>query len=342
MTITETAAPIPAGHREPTWKLLNQSNQLASPNWNAAREAAGLNWEPTVSRILKSDDQGLPVLEGMGEDGKPVYAYESGHKRITRGPGGDKLGIVGESYGVITHRAIGALIDPLLQVPGTSFEHLVELEGGRRVFALIRIGEERQLGDDFSPTVPFIALQTSHDGTGALRLWGTSTRLTCTNQASASEVTARTKGMSATLRHTQRWEFNARKVTALVEMARGQFDMIAQVSAELSSLKISPKEREAYVTAYFPMPPVGERNDRSIRVVEKNRDALRALLESETNAPIADTALGLAQAAVEWADWERRFDSVDSLLHRNVIRPQPAKIRAWKLARNVRSLALAA
>ncbi|MDQ8704895.1 DUF932 domain-containing protein [Streptomyces sp. LHD-70] len=335
-------ATIPASHRQPAWKLLNASNQLSASNWTAARETAGLMWEPTVSRILKSDADGMPVLEGMDDDGRPVYAYEEGHKRITRGPGGDKLGIVGESYGVISHAAIGALVDPLLDVPGTSFEHLVELEGGRRVFALIRVGEERQLGADFSPTVPLLAMQTSHDGTGALRLWGTCTRLVCTNQASASEVTARSKGLSATIRHTNRWEFNAQRVSALVEMARSQFDMIASVSAELSDIKITSREREAYVRAMFPMPPVGERTDRAIRAVEKNRLSLQELLESETNEPIAHTALGLAQAAVEWADWQRRYDSLDSLLHRNVIRPQLVKVKAWKLARNVRSLELAA
>lgn len=342
-TAVETAdISAPAAVRQPAWKLLNSSNALGSPTWAAAREAAGLTWEPTVARIPLADEHGMPILTGMNEDGTPVYAYEDSHKRMTRGPGGSTLGYVNDSYGVISHAAIGALVDPLLDVPGTSFEHLVELNGGKEIFALIRIGEQRAFGSDFSPTVPYLAMKTSHDGSGSLKMWGTTMRLSCTNMAQASEAVARTKGMSVTLRHTNRWEFNAHRVESFVHMARGHVEQVEHVSRELSAIKISPKQREAYVRAYFPMPPTGQRTDRAIKAVERNRDALRVLLESETNAPIADTALGLAQAAVEWADHGRASRSADALLIRNVIRPQNEKIKAWKLARNVMGLQLAA
>ncbi|WP_428950915.1 DUF932 domain-containing protein [Streptomyces sp. cg35] len=338
-TPTANTVEIPAASlRVQPWKLIGQNNQINAPTWNAAREAAGLTWEPTVQRIPRCDENGHPVIAGLDEEGRPVYEVEADYKRITRGPGGKTLGITGEGYGVINHEALGNLIDPVLDVPGTAFEHLVELNEGRKIFGLVRIGDETVLPGDFSPTVPYLAFTTSHDGGGALRVWGTATRWICTNQMAASEATGRKNGMHATIRHTSLWNLRAENVHELVAQTRNQFGMISSIFDELSHIRITAKNREAFVRNYFAMPTGKDATDSAIKATENRRETLRALFEMETNAPLMDTALGLAQSAIEWADHLRRAESADSMLHRNVIRPQDMKLRAWKMSRNVLSL----
>ncbi|MEV3855538.1 DUF932 domain-containing protein [Streptomyces sp. NPDC050095] len=337
---TANTVEIPAASlRVQPWKLLGDHNQIGAPTWNAAREAAGLTWEPTEQRIPRCDENGHPIVTGLDDEGRPVYEVEADYKRLTRGRGGKTLGIVGDGYGVITHEALGRLIDPVLDVPGTTFEHLVELNEGRKIFGLVKIGDDTVLPGDFSPTTPYLAFTTSHDGGGALRVWGTATRWICTNQMAASEATGRKKGMHATIRHTSLWQLRTEKVHELVAQTRNQFGMISSLFDELSHIRIDGKVREAFVRNYFPMPIGAEATDRAIKATESKRETLRALFEMETNAPLMGSALGLAQSAIEWADHLRRAESADSMLHRNVIRPQDMKLRAWKMARNAVSLA---
>ena len=91
------------------------------------------------------------------------------------------------------------------------------------------------------------------------------------------------------------------------------------------------------MTEFHPMPPDALISDRVASNVEQARAAVRGFLASETveGAGIGGTAYGLVQAAGEWQDHVRGYRNRDTLLGRQLLKPQAVKARAVELAREI-------
>ena len=107
------------------------------------------------------------------------------------------------------------------------------------------------------------------------------------------------------------------------------------MATELLGVPITAGQRELFVTAFIPEPPQGLATERVLGNVHAAQNKLRELFLSPTNEPVIHTAYGLVQAAGEYLDHVRTARTWETRLNRNLMKPEPLKRKAMKLALEV-------
>jgi phage/plasmid-like protein (TIGR03299 family) len=208
-------------------------------------------------------------------------------------------------------------------------------DGGRAVWCLALLDEPISLPGDDSPTLPYLAITSRHDGTGSCALRATAIRIVCANTFRAAELEGERTGATFSFIHKSSWRNRIDEARQAVTGARNEMRRYSELAAELLAIPINSWQRELFVTEFIPMPPQDLVTDRVARNVEEARKALRLLFDSTTNEQIAGTAYGLVQAAGEYLDHVRTARSWETRLNRTLIRPEPLKHRALSLVREI-------
>jgi phage/plasmid-like protein (TIGR03299 family) len=272
------------------------------------------------------------------EDGVPTTVYEpvDGFNVIQRSDNGKVLAAMKDSYEIFPNRDLGPLVEAVLQQGGGRYEYETagSLDEGRKVWALIRAAEPFQVpGDPNGAVLPYVAIQNSHDGSGALRVQRLRTRIVCANTSHAADLESERHGVQFVFRHSAK--IHERVDFAKRVLAGMKSDQVAaqEWAADLISIPVSARGQQAFVESLIPMPVAEVITDR----VRGNIEAARAKVWGYLNGPtcdgISNTAYGLTQAAIEFADHGRGSRSVESKFARCVLSPEPLKKLAEKLAR---------
>jgi phage/plasmid-like protein (TIGR03299 family) len=295
--------------------------------WGEARELAGLTWDPITEAVYE--------LRGIDEEGQPLYQPIDGWQRIARSDTSATLWINRQTYTVIDHREMGEIVEAVLEQPNVSWETAGVLDEGRSVWCLALLDEPIQLPGDHSITLPYLAITNRHGQPGGCTLRATAVRIVCANTFRAAELEGDRTGTTFSFIHKPGWRNRVIQAREAVTGARQEMRAYEQLATELLGIPVSTQQRELFIGEFIPMPPAGLVTDRVARNVEEAREAVRSILASPTTEPIAHTAYGLVQAAGEYLDHVRRSRSWETKLNRTLIKPEPLKAQALKLAREV-------
>ena len=295
-------------------------------SWEAARELAGLAWDPVAEPVY--------ALTGMDEQG-PVYAQLDGWKRIARSDTGTTLSVNRDSYALIDHGEMGEIVEAVLELPHVRWETAGSLDEGRAVWCLALLDEPVTLPGDDTVTLPYLAITNRHDGTGACTLRATAVRVVCANTFRAAELEGERTGTTYAFRHVAGWRDRVRDAREAITGARREIRRYADLAERLLGIRVSAGQRELFICEFLPMPSEGLISERVKRNVHEARVSMRGLFDSPTCTPVANTAYGLVQAAGEYLDHVRVSRSWETRLSRTLLRPEPLKARALTLARDV-------
>ncbi|PKV88184.1 DUF932 domain-containing protein [Streptomyces sp. TLI_146] len=295
--------------------------------WAEARQLAGLTWDPITESVYE-----LVSIDGHGQ---PLYRPIEGWQRIARSDTSATLWINRDSYAVIDHREMGEIVEAVLKQPNVSWETAGSLDEGRSVWCLALLDEPIVLPGDASPTLPYLAITNRHGQPGGCTLRATAVRIVCANTFRAAELEGDRTGTTFSFVHKHGWRNRVVQAREAVTGARQEMRAYEALATELLGISITAQQRELFVREFIPMPPAGLVTDRVARNVEEARAAIRDVLASPTTAPVAHTAYGLVQAAGEYLDHVRRSRTWETKLNRTLIKPEPLKAQALKLAREV-------
>jgi len=298
--------------------------------WAGARTAAGLDWEPVDAPVYS--------LDGIdAETGQPIYREIPKFKQIQRSDTGATLALTAESYPIIGHGEFGEIFEAILE---TDPDHLKAetggvLEGGRKVWMLIRLDEPIAVRGDGSMIMPYLAITARHDAKGGVVLRATAVRIVCANTFRFAELEGERTGATYTFLHRGNWRDHADEARQAIRGVRSEIKDYVEYMEHLTGVSISQAQEELFITEFVPSSPLV--TDRVARNVEQAREAVRGILASETveGAGIRYTAAGLVQAAGEYLDHARDARSWETKIKRSLIRPEPLKARAAKLALEV-------
>src|ERR1022692_4981751 len=296
-------------------------------DWDQARKLAGLDWDPVTAEVY--------AVTGINADGSTHYEPITGWKSIARSDTGAILSLNRDTYTVIDHGEMGEIVEAVLAQPNVRWETAGVLDEGRSVWCLALLDEPITLPGDDSPTLPYLAITNRHDGTGACALRATAVRIVCANTFRAAELEGERTGATFSFIHKASWRNRIEEARQAVTGARREMRRYSELAAELLGIRITPRQRELFITEFIPMPPQGLVTDRVARNVDEARNALRLLFQSTTNEQIAGTGYGLIQAAGEYLDHVRTARSWETRLNRTLIRPEPLKHRALSLVREI-------
>lgn len=334
--------------RRPSWHGEEVLLEDYPDNWDDARRAAGLLWEPTEELVWRrvlitagaEVPEGAVLAEPHADGGGFWFVQVPQFKIIARDDNDAVLDIGNVDRGLIRHATMGELLTSYsegMQKAGAKvlFETTGSVNGGRQVYALVRLDEPYQIPGDPSLTYPFAALLNSHDGTTACKLIPTEVRVVCWNTFQMALTRSGNSGL--TLRHSK--HVNDRIEDAKVALATIREDAKAwQTEAtDLAGIKVSDVVVRTFLDEFIPIPENAAARTRDARA-ERQGMFLTLYNESVTLDGIRGTAYGLVQATGEFLDHLRPFRSRDTYLARTMLYSEPVKVGAIKL---IRELALA-
>lgn len=320
--------------RERSWHGKENLLAEAPETWDDARLAAGLMWEPRLVPLYFRD--------GDNEDGTPRFTVDTGAQRVERDDTGDGIGTVSGSFELITHAEMGQIMEPVLEVPGCRLDTMGSVKGGRSVYATVLLDEPYEIAGDIDgfgdqvTTLPYFAILNSHDGTGACKGLFTQVRVVCWNTVQAADADGDRHGAQFALRHTSGVKDRIAEARQIIDRCRDEAARWKAIAEELAKMPVTEEQQLQFLDEFIPLPTAKVVSDRQIANAQKDRDRfLFVLRESPTNSGMAHNALGLFNAATEWADHLRGFRSRDTYMGRQILRAEPMKAQALRTVREL-------
>lgn len=327
-------------------------------NFAEARLLSGIAWDPiavaAVERLMTDEQLREEFLRTLDlYHGQPSEEIASSlmaiyhrslredkeFRRIARNDTLATLSYQRDSYNIIPNSAFGEIIDAILKAkPGSvRLETGGSLSGGRRVWMLARLDEPVPLPGDGTATFPFLGITSSHDGQAACAARLTTVRIVCGNTFSAAEAEGQRTGAVYSFSHRANWRDRLDEAREALIYARKQTEEYVAAMSDLLGIKVTPQQEQLFLREFIPEPPDGLMSDRVARNIDEARSAVQGFLDSETvlGAGIRGTAYGLVQAAGEYLDHARAARTWETRMNRSLLRAEPLKAKAAKLAREV-------
>lgn len=212
---------------------------------------------------------------------------------------GDVLGIVGKNWrGPQNGEAFG-FIDDLVDDGSAKWIGAGTMDGGRRVWGLLRVEREVIPGGDVDERcIPLMFVQNGWDGSVAYGITSGPFREACTNG-----MTIPLPGYRRVfkMRHTSGVQGRVEQARKALGLTIAYLDAFEDRAAEMMATPFGRVEWDRFVERLLPMPEEG--TDRQRNTVETKRLALRGEIDAPDLANVKGTLWGAYNAVTSYADW---------------------------------------
>lgn len=333
--------------REVPWHGLGKILDGYPGSWTEAQQLAGMDWEP-VKRPA------YDIVGEIGDDGRAQVTLIEDFQQVVRSDTGGRLGMCSGTYELISHAEMGEIFESVMTAADGQIEYETGgvLDGGKRVWALARVGAEREIPGDPSPMQPYIAVLNSHDGSAALKVINTNVRIVCANTWHAADMDAERRGSSYSFKHTRNWKSRVEEAKRALATTHELIDHSIEEARRLLTIKLTQKQERQFIEQYaihrtikntvgkkgFGRQELAARldNPRVQKSMETTIADLNRIINSRTCDGIRGTAWGVVQAAGELADHFRETRTSESYFSRTVLAErEPLKLGAVRIAQEV-------
>lgn len=313
--------------REPMWHGLGTVFEEYPTREQA--QALAHPWEPVSEPLYRAvpdfEEREHPATFGERETGlphlEPVIRYEKveGFVANVRSDTGETLGVVSDTYETVLNAEMYDIAEAIEgEAKGSvKFETGGSLKGGAKVWLLIRLRDPLVLREDpQTATIPYYALQNSHDASGAFRGQATMTRIVCDNTSQMADMDARQRGTEFIFHHTKNVRDRIEEAKAALAGWRESVQAYRLMSEHLLSTRITGYQEAEFVERFIPMPPPHTVSERVVNNVEAARSQMWEILRGPTLDNTGLTAYSLVQASVEYLNHYRKARSAETRFRR--------------------------
>lgn len=334
--------------RKAAWHGLGTVLDEAPDNWDVARKAAGLLWEPKVVKsfflkrieLVEFDD--VVLVPHVEQDGV-LYAVvqDTQGNKVLRDDNEKVLGSgVGKDWTPVPNAVLGEFADALVEAGG-KFWTAGSLAEGRKVYVTILLDEPYHIGSDATMVkFPFLAVTNAHDGSGSFTAQYSTFEVVCANTAKAAEMAGEREGRQFVFKHTANVMERIEEAKLAIEGARADAMRVKEIELELFGMPITADDVETFLDNFAPT-KVPDLEGATARVRGNAVKARQSWMKAFESPTIAEdhraSALGLVRASTEFCDHLRGYRSQDSYAYRSLLKIEPLKSQAVKLARLVAS-----
>lgn len=199
---------------------------------------------PTSEEAIK-----LAGLDWLVEP-KPIYTDSGiqipGYVANTRNTDNSILGIVSDKYTIVQNHEAFKFTDELIG-EGVKYETAGSLKNGKSIFLLARLPRTNILGDDIDP---FLCFNSTHDGTGAVRVCMTPVRVVCNNTLNLALNTAK---RTWSCKHMGRIEDKLHEATETLGLANKYMRKLAEEADVLAHTRLTDDQIRGIVDDMFPI-----------------------------------------------------------------------------------------
>lgn len=265
--------------REPAWHGLG-TILPNSPTSEDAIVAAGLDWNVEKHSLFT--------------DGKEIPGYFAN----VRDSDGSVLGIVSGRYEIVQNSEAFSFTDSLVD-EGLTYESAGSLRDGKCIFLLGKLPETQILGDALEP---YVCFTNTFDGSGAIQVCCTHTRVVCQNTLNFALKSAKRKWST---RHVGDIESKLQEASLTLGLVNKYTEELQKEAERLSNIKMSDSDVEAMLDLIYPV--TDEDTERRKSSVQRLKDNFFYCLQADDIKKFKGTAYAVAMAATDYADHAEPF-----------------------------------
>jgi len=262
------------------------SHLTAGADIETWRTAAGLAWEVAETEVLFRDQAHVREFP----DTKILLRSD------TRAP----LSVVSRWYNTVQPGEVLGFFDELVKAGGFELETAGALRGGKRIWALARVGEEAKIVDG-DMIKPYLLLATSYDASMATTAQFTSVRVVCNNTLSAAIGNGEQK---VKIPHLSK--FDAKAVRGQLQIAVSGWDEFLLQTRRMAATPLDAQAADSYLLNVFKC------DVETLEAPEKTRKskAYKRILQLFDGSAIGSEMVGQSlwgavNAVTEYVDHER-------------------------------------
>jgi phage/plasmid-like protein (TIGR03299 family) len=268
---------------EVPWHHLGQ--RLAQPaTAEEAIEAAGLNYEVELKPLVTVDGTPVPM-----------------RKAVIRTDSNEALGVVGNAYVPVQNRHAFSFLDAVVANGELTYSTAGALGHGERIWLLAKLPDTIRVRNTDDLVNKFLLLSNTHDGSTALRVMFTPTRIVCENTLRLASKNGAGQGIAIQHKGDLATKIAAAQrvlglASAFFDDAKGKIDCLAAHSP-------TPAQLETYFQSVYPNPE-GADPTRAQNIRERFHQLFETGMGHDMPG-IRHTTWAALNAVTEWIDHHR-------------------------------------
>jgi phage/plasmid-like protein (TIGR03299 family) len=241
-----------------------------------------------------------PALFRTGAASEPQLIPN--RKALYRSDTGAPLAVVSSSYHVVQPAEVMGFFGKLADIGGFSLETAGALSDGKRIWALARVGAEREIkGLPGDSVKPYLLLGTSYDGTMATVAKFTPVRVVCNNTITL----ALENEAAAGVRVLHRERFDADKVRVQLGIVQDSYEAFMYNAHQLAQRSMDRVECDAFVAELLAPYHQGSRPVRESRAFKRVMDLFEGAAIGSDIGGVFGTRWQALNAVTQLVDHER-------------------------------------
>jgi phage/plasmid-like protein (TIGR03299 family) len=273
----------------------------------AARQA-GLDWN-----VMLADMQAYIKSEvNPYETVTDYYPVPKKQAVIKLGKNDDNqvIGVVGDKYKVVQNMEVFSALDSLVDSGQARYTAAGEYNNGANIWMIMELPIGVNVAND--PHAAFLLVQSSHDGSCAVRIRPIIERLFCRNQINRLITGKKTNDYTYVMKHTTNSKLSPSEIGNIIQLSYDSIQQYESIADTLIKREITHSQAREFFKRVWALPSTvegkpyhlltqGERRQQTIAITARDR-AFDIYSESPTQENIRGTAFGMWQAVVEYAD----------------------------------------
>ena len=279
----------------------------ASSASEAARQA-GLDWNVMLADMEAIVSNNVNEFETV-TDHYPVPKRQAVLK-LGKDNENQVIGVVGDKYKIVQNMEVFSALDTLVDSGDARYTAAGEYNNGANIWMVMELPVGVQVAND--PHAAFLLVQSSHDGSCAVRIRPIIERLFCMNQINRIIKGKHKNDYTYVMKHTTNSELSVNDIRNITQLTYDSIQQYETIAGTLLERKVDDRQVRNIFKAVWALPSEvedapehllsqGQRRQRTIAL--NGRDsAWNIYSQSPTQENIRGTAFGAWQAVVEHAD----------------------------------------
>jgi len=272
----------------------------------AARQA-GLDWTVELSDMFVERKTIVSPYETL-TDKLNVPKRQAVIKRTEEGE--SVIGVVGDKYKIVQNMEVFSALDTLVDSGDARYTAAGEYNNGANIWMVMELPVGVQVAND--PHAAFLLVQSSHDGSCAVRIRPIIERLFCMNQINRIIKGKHKNDYTYVMKHTTNSELSVNDIRNITQLTYDSIQQYETIAGTLLQRKVDERQVRNIFKSVWALPSEvedapehllsqGQRRQRTIAL--NGRDsAWNIYSQSHTQENIRGTAFGAWHAVVEFAD----------------------------------------
>jgi len=273
----------------------------------AARQA-GLDWNVMLADMEAIVSNKVNEYETV-TDHYPVPKRQAVLK-LGKDNTNEVIGVVGDKYKIVQNMEVFSALDTLVDSGDARYTAAGEYNNGANIWMVMELPTGVQVAND--PHTAYLLVQSSHDGSCAVRIRPIIERLFCANQISRIIKGKHTNDYTYVMKHTTNSVLSVSDIRNITQLTYSSIQEYEEVAGVLLQRKVDERQVKSIFKKVWALPSTveetpehllsqGEKRQRTIALTGRE-SAWNIYNQSPTQENIRGTAFGVWQAVIEHAD----------------------------------------